>query len=113
MVLTPTLEIRAIEHLVRVNGWPKGDAETCIEVAFETWHRRSTDKGTQDITRLGQRGVMTEAKGEGYDAVHGVHLTLPDSALTGTGKTHTLRVILTLLDVKRLPPLLLQVGVTV
>ncbi len=47
----------ALAHLARVNGWSIEDAETYLEVCFETWHRRSCHEWELDLTYLEQFGV--------------------------------------------------------
>ena len=54
---------RAMEHLARVNGWSREDAELYIEVVFETWHRRSGHEWTLDISWLAWHGVTVRDGG--------------------------------------------------
>ena len=46
-----------VAHLARVNGWSLEDAETYLEVCFETWHRRSCHEWQLDLSYLEQFGV--------------------------------------------------------
>ena len=43
---------KAIEHMAKVNGISKEDAEIYVEVCFETWSKRSTKEWELDITIL-------------------------------------------------------------
>ncbi|HEV3470862.1 MAG TPA: HNH endonuclease [Pyrinomonadaceae bacterium] len=52
----------AVAHLARVNGWSEEDAETYLEVCFETWHRRSCHEWRLDLSLLEQFGIRVEER---------------------------------------------------
>jgi len=47
----------ALKHLMKVNKLSKKEAEAYIEQAFETWHNRSQQKWTLDLSLLKQYGI--------------------------------------------------------
>ena len=43
---------KAMEHLMKVNGWSNTDALHYVEAAFETWTRRSKEQWSEDLSWL-------------------------------------------------------------
>lgn len=52
----------AVEHLIKVNGITRSEADSMIDRAFETWANRSKRKWAQDISFLSKMGVMPPRK---------------------------------------------------
>jgi len=50
---------QAIDHLAKVNGWPRELAEEHVQEAFAEWARRSTKKWTLDLSWLEKQGVAS------------------------------------------------------
>lgn len=57
-------EEAALQHLMKVNGLPRKEAEQYVQAAFARWAERSTKKWTLDISYLSEHGIdVSKIKG--------------------------------------------------